>query len=193
MEMKASEERAHGVYRRRFNVRIKSDDSMFLFGERRRGTTHTMVSFPSQCPRCLGTRDLTSYTTNWKYNYSAGSKWGTSTYVTQKAVTNVPICRTCLNSLVSGIRIPFKRRFAITGLIWLGILLLAYMLKASLGYSAIVLGFGTVPIYFLYYLIRPQGLIDWPVKLESQNNFSFENETYARMFASANGPDAVFS
>jgi hypothetical protein len=93
---------------------------------------------------------------------------------------------------VSGIRIPFKRRFTITGLIWLGILLLAYMLKVSLGYSVLALSFGTVPIYFLYYIIRPQGRINWPVKLKGQNDFSFENETYAKMFVSANGPDAVF-
>jgi hypothetical protein len=179
------------VHRKRFTVRIKSNAPEFPY---RKGTTLTTVNFPSLCPKCLGTGDLTKYTTKWQSRYSAGyDKWSmTSKYVTQKERVDVPICRSCLNSLVSGIRTPFKRRFAITGLILLGILLLAYVRNAPPELSiALALIFGAMPAYFLHYIIRPQGLIKWPVKLTGQEEFSFENETYAMMFVSANGPAAT--
>jgi hypothetical protein len=179
------------VHRKWFTVRIKSDAPEFSY---RKGRTLTTVRFPSSCPKCLGTKDLTTYTTKWQARSLAGyDKWTrTSKYVTQKARVGIPICRPCLNSLMSEIRTPFKRRLAITGLIWLGILLLAYMRNAPPEFSVVfALVFGLVPAYFLYYIIRPQGIMKWPVKLPGQDKFSFENETYAKMFASANGPAAT--
>jgi hypothetical protein len=170
-----------GVKPKRFHVRIKSDASIYPFEGQRKTTTHTTVRFPSQCSKCLGTRDLTFYTTKWKHTY-----YGARTKVTQKAKINVPICRSCLNSLKSGVRASYERRLAISGPIWLVALLLALTFK-SLELSLIIAVLGIVPILFLCYIIIPKERINWPVKLMGQNDFSFENETYAKMFASANG------
>lgn len=145
------------------------------------------IKFPSLCPKCLGKTDLTSYKSKWENTYLKDPL----TKVTEKVQIKIPICRSCKRALLKETRIFFLKILAVVAPICWGILSLLLLFNVrleALGDWGVVLliGLALIPPYFLYLIIRPHGQVEWPVKIGYGGAFSFENETYAKLFEAAN-------
>jgi len=157
-----------------------------LKGQRRVPVSSNLVNFPSLCPKCLEKADLTTYTLKWEKKYLKNSYTG----VTEKAQVNVPICNSCKSSLMATTRKENVKFFAIlTPIIWgLVYICIAFFGAANwpgMGVTILIV-FAMVPIATLWFVIEPSSQVKWPVKLADTNVFSFENETYAMLFSTAN-------
>ena len=96
-----------------------------------------------------------------------------------------------VSALQKKTRAYFLKIFGISAVICWGILSILLVFNVNFWGSGdlgalLFLGLALPPLYFFYLMIRPSGEVDWPVKLQSSNVFSFENENYAALFERAN-------
>ena len=137
------------------------------------------IRFPPVCPKCLGTADLTTYTTKWR-----------------KEKIKIPICRTCRRTTTWKTRRQLAIVFAVWAPICWGTLVVLIVLDVLIdiimrlgfpwGLFPVLMLIGT-PLYALYQLLFPGKEIAWPVTVEEPGDvIAMENGAYAPFLSDAN-------
>ncbi len=145
-----------------------------------------LVNFPKMCPKCLEKTDLTNYNLKWEKNYrKAGLK------VTEKAKIDVPICKSCKDTLIATARKENAKFAAIFTPISWGLLYVLLTFFGAANWTGIPLVFlillAGAPIVGFYYILSPSSTANWSIKFAGKNVFSIENSAYAALFRVANG------
>ena len=134
----------------------------------------------------MGKTDLTTYNLKYEKKYLKNNY----TRVTEKVQINVPICKSCKNSLKTSTSKENAKYFAIfSPIIWAFVYVCFSFFGAanwpSIGITILIV-LAMSPIGMLWLVIDPSSTIKWPVKLVDTNVFAFENKTYATLFSAAN-------
>jgi hypothetical protein len=147
-----------------------------------------LINFPSACPKCLEKADLATYTLKYEKKYLKNSYTG----VTEKVQVNVPICKSCKQTLLATARKENAMLSAISTPILWGLVYVCFSFLGAANWHSfwvtILLVLAGTPVVAIWFVIKPESSrqVKWPVKLVGTSVFSFENEIYAKLFSNAN-------